>query len=613
MRRLRLALLLFLAAGPAAAQLTITADASRTDVSIDEQISLAVTVSGPNASLPEPRMPALQNLSIYNAGNSQTLSIVNGSVSSSIVYTYVVSPRAVGKTVIPPISVEYKGQVFKTEPIEINVRKPDSGMPGAPGMPQRAARQSARSAGQEPEPAAARRGSPEMFVTAELDKKRAVVNEQVTLTVRFYTAASLMQSPQYQPPALTGFLAEDLPPERHGTTSSRGRTYYYSEIRTALFPAHDGRLTVGPAAVRAVLPPTAVDDPFSADFFQRMMQGGAGGRPVELASDPIVLGVEPLPAAGKPAGFGGAVGRFTIAAAVDRPKVKAGEAVNLTVTVAGEGNLKAIGDPAMPETPQLRAFDTVSSLNIDKKNDVVRGSKVFKTVLVPRVSGKVTIPPIRFDYFDPAKRAYQTAASQPIELDAAPGDAGASAAAAGPAAPSPRGVTEVSQDLRYLKAAPRRGAATRALEALAAAGPLHALPFFLFAGALGLTQYRRLASADPAGARARGALRAAQAKLKQAGAAADPGAAAALLSDALTGYLADKLGQPASGLTARRAIELSRARNPRAPAALLDRVKEAWDELDMRRFAPSSSGEGGDAAAARLGELLESLDREVFG
>ena len=316
---------LVLCAASAAAQVTITADASKVDVTIDEQIALSVTVAGPDASLPEPRMPPLQNLSIYDSGRSQSLSIVNGHVASSIVYTYVVIPRTVGKTTIPPISVEYKGQVVKSEPIEINVRKPDSGTPGAPGMPQRQARppqgQAAPGGAQEQSRAPAQRnaGSPELFITAELDKKKAVVNEQVTLTVRFYTAVTLMQSPQYQPPALSGFLAEDLPPpERHGQAQVRGRTYYYSEIRTALFPAHDGRLTIGAATVRAVLPPT-MSDPFSANFFEHLMQGGAGGREVQLASDPIVLTVEPLPEVASTARSGDSRSRPPLTARRSRP------------------------------------------------------------------------------------------------------------------------------------------------------------------------------------------------------------------------------------------------------------------------------------------------------
>jgi hypothetical protein len=608
-KALVLAVTLLIAAWkPASAQVSITADVSKTEVGVDEQIALSVTVTGPDASLPEPKLPAMANLSVYDSGRSQSLSIVNGAVSSSISYTYVVVPRAVGKAMIPPITVSYKGQTAATQPIEITVRKPDSGMPGAPGMPRgQAGRRQA-----EPAPQAGRGGAPELFVTASLDKKKAFVNEQVTLTVRFYTAVSLMQSPQYEPPALSGFLAEDLPPERHGQTQQHGRAYYYSEIKTALFPAQAGSLKVGAATVRAVLPPTMAD-PFSADFFDRFMQQGLGGRAVQLNSDPLVLEAERLPEAGKPQGFSGAVGRFTLSAAVDRSSVKVGEAVNLTVTVAGDGNLKTIGDPVMPDMPQLRAFDTVSSLNLDKKDDIVKGSKVFKTVLVPRVSGHVTIPPIRFDYFDPKARAYKLAESRPIELEVAPGEAQAGGpAAAGPGPGAPRAVTAVARDLRYLKTAPSRGAATRALEALAFAGLLNGLPFLLFFGALGFTQYRKLAESDPAGARSRAALRAAQARLRQAREAADPARAAAFLSEALTGYLADKLGQPASGLTLKRALELSRARAPGAPAAALDELKAAWEELDMRRFAPAAAGEDAASAAQRLDALLRRLDREVF-
>ena len=42
---------LVLCAASAAAQVTITADASKVDVTIDEQIALSVTVAGPDASV----------------------------------------------------------------------------------------------------------------------------------------------------------------------------------------------------------------------------------------------------------------------------------------------------------------------------------------------------------------------------------------------------------------------------------------------------------------------------------------------------------------------------------------------------------------------------------
>ncbi|MDE2236939.1 MAG: protein BatD [Elusimicrobia bacterium] len=591
-----------LAARPAAAQVSISAQVSQTDVAIDDQIALSVTVSGPDASLPEPKLPALSNLSIYDSGRSQNLSIVNGQVSSSIVYTYVVIPRAVGKAVIPPISVTDHGRTFRTEAITLNVHRPQAGMTGAAAMPRRAARR--------PQPPQGGQGQPDAFVAAQVDDQKPFVNQQLTLTVRFYTAVSLLQSPQYQPPQTEGFICEDLPPERHGQATIHGRAYYYSEIKTALFATQPGPLTIAPASVRALLPQAMPVDPFSGDFFNRFFQQGlSGGRVLELRSKPITVDVQPLPKTGKPRDFSGAVGRFSISDDIDHARLKTGEAATLTVTVSGEGNLKSIAAPALPQIAQLQAFETVSSLSFDKKNDVLRGSKSFKTVLVPRVSGRATIPPVHFSYFDPVRRAYVEARTSPIALDIAPG--AAAAAAAGPAPSSPRSVAAVSSDLRYLKTAPLRGKTTRFLQAMAAAGPLNAMPFVVFLGALGLSLYRRQALLDPAGTRSRGALRVAQARLRQAEAASEA-AAAAHLSDALTGYLADKLGRSAHGLTAKRVQELARARRPDAPGPLIEEIRTLWEELDMRRFSPSSGHHDLEELADRLDALLRRLEREVF-
>ena len=597
MKRLILAAAFAAAAAPAAAQVTVSAEVSKTDVAADEQLTLAVTVSGPDANLPEPKIPPLSDLSVYDSGRSQSLSIVNGQVSSSIVYTYVAIPRKVGKIVIPPISVTFQGRTFQTQPIDVTVHK------GAPVAPRAAPRQAPPMA--QPGAGAGR----DFFVSADVDKRRAYVNEQVTLSVHVCTGVDLMQGPQYDPPAMAGFLAEDLPPpERQANMTVRGRPYHCWEIKTALFPAQAGRLTIGAARAQVVEMPTLND--VSGDIFDRFFQQGIGGRPVREQSQPLTITAEPLPEAGKPAGFSGSVGQYVLSASLDRSSVKAGEAVNLTVTVTGQGNLKTVGAPAMPDLPSLRVFDTVSSLSLDKRGDVVRGSKVFKTVLVPRVSGRLAIPPIRLDYFDPAARAYKTAQSRPLELDVAPGEAGQ--AASGPSPASPQAVTQVSQDLRYLMTGPRRGRLSRALEALASAGPVNAAPLAIFIGVLGWTEQKRRSLLDPAGARARAARRAAQARLKQAREAGDPAVAAARLSEALVGYLADKLGQPASGLTLKRAQELLRQRRPDAAPQTLEQVKELWEDLDMRRFAPTAAGESIVAVADRIDALVERLDKEVL-
>ncbi|MBI3551420.1 MAG: protein BatD [Elusimicrobia bacterium] len=622
MRAALTALLLWLP-GSCWAQVTISAEVDKTDVALNDQIVLAVTVTGPQTSLPEPEIPSLPNFSIYSSGRNQNITFVNGSVSSSIIFTYVLEPRFVGKGVIPPIAVVYQGHRAQTSPIEIQVGRPGASAPTptqqAPGparanpIPAAPPQRAPAAAAPQPPPRerkAVVAGAP-VFVQAVADKKTAFVNEQVTLTVRFYTSVNLLGNPQYIAPKTDGFLAEDLPPERHGNTVISNRTYYFSEIKTALFPAQAGRLGVGPATVRVQIQQNVNVDPFATDFFEKFFsQGLVSAVTRDLVSEPLSIAAQALPEADKPKDFSGAVGRFSIAAAVDRSSVKVGDAVGLTVTVGGVGNLKAIGDPRMPELPSWRVYDTVTSLNLEKKDDKVQGSKVFKTVLVPRVSGDLQVPAIGFSYFDPEKRAYVRAESLPLAVKVAPSP-GAPAVPAGapPAGAAPQGVTAVSQDIRYLKGAVSRPF-SQLLEAVAGAGPVNAAPIFAFAFCLGLAQYRKAGSSDPAGARLRGAAKAAMGRIEESLKSGKPGKAAALMSDALTGYLADKLGQSASGLTLRRALELLGARRPPVDAALLEGVRELWSELDMRRFAPGAAGAGAKVAQALRG-LIAQLEEEL--
>ena len=94
------------AAAPAAAGVTVSAELSRPSVALGEQLVLSVTVSGEQASLPSPKLPAMDAFNVYDSGRSQSLNFINGRISSSVVYTYVLAPRAAGKFKIPPIGAD---------------------------------------------------------------------------------------------------------------------------------------------------------------------------------------------------------------------------------------------------------------------------------------------------------------------------------------------------------------------------------------------------------------------------------------------------------------------------------------------------------------------------
>lgn len=600
---LLLSLSMALAPGAAAGDLTISASVDRTQLTLDEQVILTVAVAGPRTNLPEPRLPAMPNFNVHGAGRNQSISFVNGAISSSVEYRYILVPRAAGKALIGPISVSEGGRASETTPIELLVLKHGSApapsapsRPGVPGQVQQAA------------------GGPDLFVTAEVDDPKPFVNQQVLFTVRLYIGVPLAGNAEWSPPATAGFLSEDLPPGQPKQVAQGGRRYQLSEVKLALFPAQSGKLTIGSGAIRCQVQQEFAVDPFSQDFFQRFFsQGIAGGLVAkELKTKPIAIDAAPLPE-GKPPSFSGAVGRYRMTAETDKRKVKVGDALNLTLAIEGTGNLKAIAQPPMPDLgASFRLYDTVSSLNLQKDEAGVRGSKVFKTVLVPKVSGPLRVPAIPFSYFDPQSKAYVTVETAPIELAVEPGSAEPPQAQGFAPAAGGGAITQLTDDIRHVK--PPRGIPRLSAVATRRLWP-HLIPLGAFLASLGVFLRRESLLRDPAGARARKAVSKAGLLIDRARAlqAQEPQRAAGLLSEAILGYLADKLDCPASGLTRKQVAQLLLQRYPRFPEGHLERFKMLLDELELQRFAPSAPGAEKDGAHLVEGvrELVKALEEEI--
>jgi hypothetical protein len=564
-------IVLLSAASAAAAEISVTARLNNHNIALGDQIVLSVAINGSGSAVPKP--PLIPDVEIYESGKSQSMTIINGRVSSSVVHTFVLNPRKTGRFVLPPLEV-----------------------PGAAPAPA-------------PRPGA----TPDAFVTATLEKNRAIVNEQVTLVVRFFTAVPLLGAPQYDAPKLTGLLSETLGTEGQGTTMIGGRSYNFSELKSALFPVQAGRASIGPAVVMVQLPRRG--GLTGDDFFDRFFNA-APPEARRLQTDPLTLQTDPLPA-GTPDDFSGIVGALTVESSVDRTQIKAGEALTLSVVVSGVGNIKSLPEPKRPDLPAVRFFDSESSVKLERIGDRIGGAKTFKTVLVARVSGPLEIPPLTVSYYDPARQAYVRAQSKPIRLTVLPGDPNASLPVVGPGSAAAPGVAEVAADIRYLKTPNGSGLPAKALAAFAAfgrTGPWHALPGAFLMAALALELRRRALAANPRARRASEARAASERRLRQAEAqpAAERARAVALLGEALTGYFADKFDQPAASLTLKAVSHrLQNGRKPAAAAELM-RLKSVWDELDLLRYAPGAAGQAEvKRLAYEIRDLTLAFDKEL--
>jgi hypothetical protein len=585
-----------------AADIAISAQASPQQANVGENITLRITIEGQANINGAPALPDLPDFQVYSGGRSSNFTFVNGQVSSSLQFTYILVPKHIGTFTLGPVNLVYDNKTYSTNPIQIIV--------GGGGNASRPAPAPAGNAPNAPSTAFSggnRHANEPVFITTQVDRHEVYVNEPLVLTFRFYHRIPILAQPQYQAPSTSGFWAEDLPPQREYVTIIAGVEFQVTEIKTALFPTNAGKLTIGPGTLVVQVEDFSrrAMDPFADDFFRNFF---SGGRQVALKSEPIQVKVNPLPAKGRPADFSGTVGQWSLSARLDRQTAKVGEAVTLEIRIFGEGNVKSVGKLDLPPMTGFKVYDTISSADVQKQDYHVRGVKTYRTLLRPEVTGTLTVPPIAYSYFNPRTERFEHMQVPALHLRVAAGEVQSQGFPSQGFATAPEqsapGVKVMAKDIRYLKIrVPLAGSEKPWPQELWIAG--FTLPPLVLAAVWFYCRRRDKLAADPVYARKIAAGRSARATLHQAHLARnhkDSQGFYSALSLALMGYLSDKLGLSRSGVTQREiARQLARAG---APEKKIAQLTELLDECDFARFAPGDR----EAAAMEQHEILaESL------
>ncbi len=561
--------------------ISFTASVDRTEVDLDGQITLTISVSGDVKSIPQPQLPSLDNFTVYSAGRSHNFSYVNGRISTSETFNYILVPRKTGKFTIGPARIKLDGKTYQTTPIEITVVSGKSSSPP-------------------PAPSEQRKGKlrkpqlhgKDLFIETKVDKKRAYVNEQITLTFRFYQGVRLFNNPEYTPPSLTGFWSEDLPPKKQYYQVINGRQYYVQELKTALFPTSTGKLTIGPAELKCTV--EDIDrffsrDPFSV-FDRDLLSLFRQGKPQILRSEPIEIKVLPLPELGKPKNFTGTVGSYKLKVSVDKTRVEVGEPITLKAKISGTGNIKSVGKPTIPELSDFRTYSSGSSEKVSKKNYRVQGVKTYEEVLIPKKAGKYTLPPIEFSFFDPKARSYKTLKSEPILLTVLPPS---QASPVEIAQLSKQEIGRVAKDIRYIKLS--SGEFEDQGDHLYKKPVfllLQLIPLLAFAISWRYQKVKERLDSDIGYARRMRAHKSAKRRLKVAKRLISEQKSKEFYGEvakALLQYVGDKLNLPAYGLT-KDQIHSELEEKGFSPEKI-DNLIKVLDFCDLARFSPSSSTE----------------------
>ena len=385
-------------------------------------VQLTVTVPSGQAGPTDPRFTPPDGMTAQGPSvSTQTeVSFSGGRLSqrTGITATWRVGTTREGRFQVQAPSFVWGGQRMRPQPMVVTVvpagsapraRAPDPfdpfggfpGMPQMPGLPNLFGPDDDAAA-----PAPAQRTPPDggelaldvapdpnTFLRALVDRRSAVVGEQVTLTVWLYVRSGAPEIGDIHEPAVADFFRRDLITPADATetriASVGGQPYRaHAVFKVALFPLRAGDLSIGPMrlAVKGVL----------------------RGRALVRESAPLTLHVDEPPAAGRPTGYAlGDVGAYTLSATVEPRSAEVGGAVAVTAVLSGVGNVPS--SLRVPGQAKVEWLEPQVRDAMELRDGKVRGSRTFTWIVRPRVAGEVDLGALALPYWDPARHAYDTA------------------------------------------------------------------------------------------------------------------------------------------------------------------------------------------------------------
>lgn len=561
----------------AADRVTVAVELDRLTAQVGEAVEMSVTVErlGEGAGIPDPVLPDLAALGITLAGDPSTYRgfstmIINGTVQrrATQTYSYTLIPGKPGSLSLPVhvMNGAVKIKAPRTPVLEVTgtapVATPIAGGSGDPTTAQG-----------------------DMFLWTRLDKPRAYVGEQLIYVLEVYER---LPFPNIQLRALPGFQdfwSEELPEGEMRTETVAGVTYrVHPGLRRALFPQRAGTLTISAPEV------------------------GVGMRR-RVAGRPTSVEVLPLPTGGRPANFSANnVGLYTIAAKVDRAKVKQGEPFTLTVTITGTGNIRVIDPGAWPELDGLRRYDPKAETRLSVGNQL-GGERSYEFLMIPERGGELVVPPHSFGFFDPATAKYQTVSTQPITIEAA-GDAKAVVASEQAETPAPTKAVKSGEDdllapLITPDTLPRVGTTPSWLTSGRFTAGMVLAPVVLVASMAARAVWRRVGPDERSRTSAARAAR--QRSLMdqcERGVSSGEGFYNAL-SQLLQGVAVERAGPEGQGLPRRNLLDLLARRG--VASEDIQRLGQLLDRCDAARFGGTAATSVDDGPAGRRAVLDDAL------
>ena len=549
---------------------TVQISVDRNRVEEGEMISLSVEVSGSDDFAKVDISQVLKDFEIVSGPGQQTnIQWINGSMTSTKTLTWTMSPKRGGTLTIPALFGTVDGKSFRGKPIQIHVEKANESDDNS------------------------------VFIVAEIDKEKAYLGEQITLSYKLYKNANISIEP-FQMPEFPGFWVEDLyTPQRvqYRNVTIKGVKYQVANLgQKALFPIPSEKHIIPTLAVKIQVETKKKKrrrDPFFDPFFDSFF---TETKTRIIRSKKKNIDISPFPEP-RPFDFSGAVGSFTIKAKTDRDTAKVNEGFTFTVSMKGTGNLGLFSLPEIKFPPELEAFPPTDKFDKDTFRDDLTGTQSWEYILIPRIAGNLTIPRIQMSFFNPKTKNWQRTQTDPIEIPISPGDVGL----AHSSGLTKREVELIGQDIRFIHTEPINISSTTTGRSYTAI-IIYLCSILIFVSPTFISKFTGYRLSEAEGRQVRGALRTGLKELKKGN--EDPFEAA---SRAFYIFLKHKLLLPTHNLDP---ASVESHLNQKLPAESLENILSLLKTCDAGKYAPGGVEREATILVDMAG-LMRETDREL--
>ena len=546
----------------------------------------------------------------YTSQSSST-SFVNGKRTSSfqLTYTYTLLATKEGTFTISPATIKVDGEQYTSNGVRIAVLPADE-----PAHTNTNSQSHSAGSTTSQQSESQNISSENIFMRTLVSKTKVHEQEAILLTYKLYFAgvdvAQLTNNTRL--PEFKGFLKQELEMSEIQTELEHynGRNYQTATLyRTLLFPQRSGDIVIDPAQFEALLrvQNRAQVRSIFDDFFNSYTTVTKA-----LHSPGVTINVSALPA-GKPAGFSGGVGHFNISSSISSTELQANEAVTLTVTIQGAGNMKLLKTPAVDWPEGFEVYYPKVTNNFNVTTSGVSGTKTIEYLAIPRAGGVYTIPAIQFAYYDTQADTYRSLATPEYTLNIARSANEEASAAVVNTYVQKENIQQLGSDIRYIYTGELKASSSNRTGI--SFGTLifwlsYAIPLSLAALMFIIFRKRIKENADVTRMRYKKANKVAQRRLKVAEQLLQQNQKEAFFEEierAAWTYLSDRLSIPTAHLNKENIAQI--LANKAVPNATIQQVLHVLSTAEFARYAPTSDSAMHELYADTI-KIINQLESE---